>query len=266
MKHHGADHCKDMHYLFCTVCTFVSTRLGLAHSSPLSRMYITSALDRVACGSARRWIRAHTRPGEPSYLIALRRPRGPLPRRLVHRARNGESGKTRLQKGVMDGREESRLWHGRVVWEMREWCDSGGRRLSEQSASIGWIYFPRAEAGWGGSPTPAPYNSSPSFCFQGTAQCNGLPHTPTHHLHHPARLVKKTKGNRVWTWFNSQGARVEEPTTHSAVTKVHLICSYVMQSGGNLQTGLAAAEHWQVALHIIDHYVTIVILLTQSIN
>lgn len=134
------DHSKDLRYLSCTVSTSVSTSLRLAYSSSSEQNVYhlcDSVLDGVACRSA--W---HQRggggptpasrivptpdPEQRSYLIALRRPRGSWPCRRVHRASHGESGKTRLQKGVMDGREESRLWHGRVGWEMREWCDSGG--------------------------------------------------------------------------------------------------------------------------------------------
>lgn len=43
----------------------------------------------------------------------------------------------RLQNGVINVREECRLWHGWVVWGMREWFDS-----RVQDVPIRWIYFP----------------------------------------------------------------------------------------------------------------------------
>lgn len=55
-------------------------------------------------------------------------------------ATDRESGEERLQNGVMNVREERRLWHGWVVWEMREWFDS-----REQDVPIRWIYFPRTD-------------------------------------------------------------------------------------------------------------------------
>lgn len=55
-------------------------------------------------------------------------------------ATDRESGEERLQNGVMNVREERRLWHRWVVWEMREWFDS-----REQDVPIRWIYFPRTD-------------------------------------------------------------------------------------------------------------------------
>lgn len=54
---------------------------------------------------------------------------------------SGERQRERLQNGVMNAREEWRLWHGWLMWEMREWFDSG-----VQGVPIRWIYFPRMDS------------------------------------------------------------------------------------------------------------------------